>query len=228
MEDRHLRDIRSAPFAWQHRAAIDALLGHYGGQSRATALGLYTALTYLASAQRTPDQARAFVAEIAETVGLGKSTVRQYLSEFELLGILTVERSMVGGRMNDMNKYLLTDPPPASRRGTPADRHIPPPASRTTPPADGRQPPEQIQDEEEDQQQEGVLLLAELLDLGITPATARALVASDGCAAAGWLDWLYSVPADDKPDRPAGFLVAKVRAGEEAPPPRNRWAIPRR
>ena len=70
--------------------------------------------------------------------------------------------------------------------------------------------------------------MAELLDLGITTATARALVASDGAAAAGWLDWLYSVPADDKPDRPAGFLVSKIRAGEEAPAPRNRWAIPRR
>ena len=206
-----LRDIRAAPFCWQHREAIDRLCVYYDGQSRSTAVGVYTLLTYLASDQHTPDQARAFVATIAELCGLGQSTVRRYLNDFESLGILTIERSMIGGRLNDMNRYLLVTPPPASGRGTPDG---------------GRQPQEQIN--EEQNHEESLVFVAQiseqLEDVGVTPAEARRLAERDPDLAAAWLEAATWRTARD----PAALLIAKLRAGEKPPRKRDPWALARR
>jgi len=221
-----LRDIRAAPFCWQHREAIDRLCVYYDGQSRSTAVGVYTLLTYLASDQHTPDQARAFVATIAELCGLGQSTVRRYLNDFESLGILTIERSMIGGRLNDMNRYLLVTPPPASGRGTPEEHVTPPPASGRGTPDSGRQPQKQIN--EEQNHEESLVFVAQiseqLEDVGVTPAEARRLAERDPDLAAAWLEAATWRTARD----PAALLIAKLRAGEKPPRKRDPWALARR
>lgn len=218
-----LRDIRASPFAWQHLDAYALLLGRYDGQSRATAIGVYCTLTYLASAQHTPTEARAFVATIAETVGLGRSTVRRYLGEFEELGILTVERSMIGGRLNDMNRYMLVTPP-ASGRGAPAKRPPPPSASGSTTPTTGRQPQEQIREEENHHQQAPapagdpvvVELSEELVREGIDPRTAVELVAEAG---PDLVDAWLAVDTWRAARNPAAVLIAHLRRRDPAPPP---------
>ena len=77
-----LRDIRSSPFAWQHRRALDIIAVAFDGQQRATALGLYLTITWMASEQRS-DKFTAFVRNIADRSGLGFSTTKRYLSRFE-------------------------------------------------------------------------------------------------------------------------------------------------
>ncbi len=60
---------------------------------------------------------------------------------------------------------------------------------------------------------------------GITPATAKQLATRDPDLAAAWLDWLDSTRRDDRPREPSGFLVAKLRAGEEPPKPRQLFGL---
>ena len=91
-------------------------------------MGLYLTITWMASEQRT-DSFQAFVRQIADRAGIGLSTARRYLSQFEELGLITIERSMIAGLINDRNQYILVDPrPPAGERGTPASERTPPPA----------------------------------------------------------------------------------------------------
>ena len=220
-----IRDIRSSPFAWQHRRALDIIAIAFDGQQRVTALGLYLTITWMASEQRT-DSFQAFVRQIADRAGIGLSTARRYLSQFEELGLITVERSMIAGLINDRNQYILVDPPPpAGERGTPASERIPPPASERGTPANGRHlHREELTEKEEQQQDEGLLLLfisdvaQGLEDEGIAPKAALELAQRDPDLAAGWLDakreWAQ---ARD----PAGLLVAKIRAGEQPPRPRR-------
>ena len=70
-------------------------------------------------------------------------------------------------------------------------------------------------------------LVAELEELGITPAEASRL-AVDPDLADRWLAWLDSLPVAERPAKPAGFIVAKLRSGEQPPPPRPRFQFPRR
>ncbi len=60
---------------------------------------------------------------------------------------------------------------------------------------------------------------------GITPATAKQLATRDPDLAATWLDWLDSTRRDERPREPAGFLVAKLRAGEQPPKPRQLFGL---
>ena len=50
-----LRDIRSSPFAWQHRRAYELIASSFQGQRRVTAIAVYCTLTWLASEAHTPD-----------------------------------------------------------------------------------------------------------------------------------------------------------------------------
>jgi len=226
-----LRDIRSAPFAWQHLDAYGALLARYEGQSRATAIGVYCTLTYLASRQHTPSETRAFVATISETVGLGRSTVRKYLAEFEEMGIVQIERTMIGERMSDANRYLLVTPPPADEKGGSVGRRPPPPADEKGVPASGRQPQEQLIDEENHQQAAVAAadddpLIEELIREGIDPRTAVVLLDSAGPELVdGWLgaeSWRSG-------RNPVGVLISHLRRGDPPPPPpESQWERYRR
>lgn len=111
------RAIRQAPFCWQHTAALARLRAHYSGERlerRATALAIYMALTELASQQRTPNRAEAFIGAIADLAGVSETTVRRYLRDFSALGMVAVTRRRVGARLNLANIYhlLAVDTPP--------------------------------------------------------------------------------------------------------------------
>jgi len=191
----------------------------FEGQSRATALAIYLVLTHVASAQHHPEEARAFVGTLAALSGLGPSTIRRYLHRFEELGLLTVERSMIGGRLNDMNRYLLISPS-TSGRGAVTRPGQPHSTSGRGTPTGGSQPQEQIQEEENHQQAAAVAeddpLLDDLIREGVDPRTAAALLASAGPDAVdGWL----SVDAWRTGRNPVGVLIAHLRRGDPPPPP---------
>ena len=204
------------------------LAANFEGQQRATALGLYLTLTWMASEQRT-DQFQAFVRQIADRAGLGLSTTRRYLAQFEELGLITVERSMIAGLINDRNSYFLVDPPPPAGESTPpVTERIPPPASERGTPANERHPHRQeLTDKEEQQQDEELLLFIDevknaLEDEGVSPLTAQELAKANPDLAA---DWLEAKREWQGARNPAGLLVAKIRAGEQPPRPRQlRWS----
>lgn len=232
-----MRDIRSSPFAWQHREALDVLAVAYDGQSRITAIGVYTVLTWLASEQRTPDHLSAYLEVIAERCGISAVTVRRYLHRFQELGLLSIEHHLISNKVHDRNTYYLVDPP---KGGTLAGDSTPladdrshltgprraPLADESTPLAGERVPYVNKEDQQGDQQQhaEELLFVSEIAssleNWGVTPATAKQLARRDPDLAAAWLDWLESVRRDERPRDPAGLLVAKLRSGEEPPRPR--------
>ncbi len=237
-----MRDIRSSPFAWQHREALDVLAVAYDGQSRITAIGVYTVITWLASEQRTPDHLSAYLEVIAERCGISAVTVRRYLHRFEELGILRIEHHQISHKVHDRNTYYLIDPP---KRGTLAGDSTPvsddssrftgprraPLAEDSTPLADERVPHVNKEYEQGDQQQQAEELLfisdtaAALENWGVTPATAKQLAKRDPDLAVAWLDWLDATKRDERPREPAGFLVAKLRASEEPPKPRQLFGL---
>ena len=77
------------------------------------------------------------------------------------------------------------------------------------------------------QQQDPALLLLvanvieALEDWGVTPAAARRHGQRDPDLARRWLEWLASLPLAERPQQPAAYLVAKLRAGERPPQPRR-------
>jgi len=233
-----LRDIRESPFAWQHRAALEAIAAAFAGQRRVTALGLYLTLTWLCSEARTPDHVTAYLGAIAERAGVSTDTARRYLHAFEEVGLLRIEQRKISERVHDANVYYLTTPPGTSASTPRAEQPQEAGGGGTrtsTPRADARvllvvnnEYEEETQQQQGEAEQAEILLLGELTELGVTEKTARELVAHDAPATAAWLDWLAALPREERPERPAGFVVSKVRANEEAPPPRNRWRIPRR
>ena len=227
-----LRDLRESPFAWQHRRALDIIAVAFDGQQRATALRLYLTITWMASEQRS-DEFTAFVRTIAERSGLGYSTTKRYLSRFEELGLVVVERRLIRGLINDANTFLLVNPPRlaselprlASELPRPATEPPPQPASEPGGPASGLHPyREELTEKEEQQQGDAELLLfiadvaQGLQDEGIAPKTALELAQRDPDLAA---DWLEAKREWAKARDPAGLLVAKIRAGEQPPRPRR-------
>ena len=226
-----LRDIRESPFAWQHRRALDILATEYDGQSRITAIGIYTVLTWLASESHTPDQLTAYLERVAERCGVSSVTVRRYLHRFQELGLLRIEQHFINYKVHDRNTYYLTTPPEG---GTLAGDSTPL-AGESTPPLAGesgtlageRVPIENKGYEEGEQQQDAEVLLfkAEIIealeDEGVAPKTARELSERDPDLAA---DWLEAKREWQGARDPAGLLVAKIRAGEQPPRPRKlRW-----
>lgn len=109
-----LRDTRNAPFCWQEKAILRQLRTYYAGdrlKRRTTAFAVYLVLTEIASDQYGQAQATAFIKDICDRVGASETTVKDYLRDFETLGIVRVERRMVEERVNTANiYYLLTAP----------------------------------------------------------------------------------------------------------------------
>jgi hypothetical protein len=141
-----LRDTRNAPFCWQEKALLRQLRAYYSGdrlKRRTTAFAVYLVLTEIASDQYGQAQATAFVKEIGDRLGASETTVKDYLRDFETLGIVRVERRMVEERVNTANTYyLLTAPergvgrrsdPPGRRRPNHLGRPSDPPGRPTAP-----------------------------------------------------------------------------------------------
>lgn len=226
------RDIRTAPFAWAHREVLEAIAREWDGQQRATALGVYVTLAWLASEQHTPGGLTAFVRAIADRAGLGLSTTKRYLAGFEELGLIRVERRLISGIVNDANRYYLTDPPrPANEMGGSASGPRGRPAAGPGPSADGLQSHKQVNNEEENHQQAAEVaeddpLLADLIREGVDPRTAAALRASAGPEVVdGWL----AVDTWRSGRNPVGVLIAHLRRGDPPPPPpESQWERYRR
>lgn len=224
-----LRDIRQSPFAWQHRRALDILATEYDGQSRITAIGIYTVLTWLASESHTPDQLTAYLERVAERCGVSAVTVRRYLHRFQELGLLRIEQHFINYKVHDRNTYYLTTPPEG---GTLAGESTPV-AGESTPPLAGERSTlagervpivnkEYEQGEQQQDDEELLLFIADvaqgLQDEGIAPKTALELAQRDPDLAA---DWLEAKREWHSARDPAGLLVAKIRAGEQPPRPRR-------
>jgi hypothetical protein len=118
-----LRDTRNAPFCWQEKALLRQLRAYYSGdrlKRRTTAFAVYLVLTEIASDQYGQAQATAFIKEIGDRLGASETTVKDYLRDFETLGIVRVERRMVEERVNTANTYYLLTAP--ERGGGSAER----------------------------------------------------------------------------------------------------------
>lgn len=231
------RDIRTAPFAWAHREVLDAIAEGWDGQQRTTALGVYLTLAWLASEQHTPGGLTAFVRAIADRAGLGLSTTKRYLAEFEALGLVRVERRLISGIVNDANRYFLTDPPrPANETGGSASGLGGRSASGPGHPADGPQSHKQLVNKEEENHHQqapaeadaGVVveLSEELVREGIDPRTAAELVAEAG---PDLVDAWLAVDTWRAARSPAAVLIAHLRRRDPAPPPpETQWERYRR
>ncbi len=108
MQQRHPtrseRNIRNQPFGWQALVTIECIQQHFDEGHCATAVALYTALTLLASQQRTPGQCHTSAAYLGAQIKVSESTARRYLHDFEELGLIEV----VAGR-HAANTYILLD-----------------------------------------------------------------------------------------------------------------------
>ncbi len=225
------RAIRSSPFAWQHREALECLAEHYDGARRVTAIAVYTVMTWLASEARTPDQLVAYLGEIAARTGVSPDTARRYLHELEELGLLRIERRRIGERVNDANKYHLTTPPAAewgtgtstSRGGTGAGSRGGAGASSAS--GSARVSSSNNKNEEVIHHQQApapadaevvVELSEELVREGIDPRTAAELVADAG---PDLVDAWLAVDTWRAARSPAAVLIAHLRRRDPAPPP---------
>jgi hypothetical protein len=130
-----VRDTRHAPFCWQAKPALAALRAFYDGErlkQRSTAIAVYVALTEAASNQHQQGEVAVIHLAIAEATGTSRSTVKRYLSEFEDIGLIAIERRKVEGGANLPNLYYLLNLPSVSgRQGATGHNGVPS--------ADGRQ-----------------------------------------------------------------------------------------
>jgi len=109
-----VRDIRRVPFCWQDKSALRLLRCHYDGErlkQRSTALAVYLALTEAASNQYSQGQVEVIQMAIADATGTSRSTVKRYLSEFEGIGLIAVERRKLDTGTSLPNIYALLTPP---------------------------------------------------------------------------------------------------------------------
>lgn len=97
-----------APFAWQAKAALRAIVRAERVTNRCHALAVYVVLSMLVSDKGGAEIActKGYVGSLA---GLGSRSVAQSLLDLEALGLVQVDRSKVPGtRANALNTYRLT------------------------------------------------------------------------------------------------------------------------
>jgi hypothetical protein len=114
-----VRDTRHAPFCWQAKPALAALRAFYDGErlkQRSTAIAVYVALTEAASNQHQQGAVAVIHLAIANATGTSRSTVKRYLSEFEAIGLIAIERRKVEGGANLPNVYFLLNLPSTHER----------------------------------------------------------------------------------------------------------------
>jgi hypothetical protein len=102
-------DGRLPPFCWQSLAAHAAIRSRFEGEERATAIAIYTTLTYVANEQRRREGIEASRTDIATLAGRSVRTVDRYAEIFEDLGIVRVARRRDGG-LNLPNLWTLIEP----------------------------------------------------------------------------------------------------------------------
>ena len=110
-----MKDRRRPPFCYQTIACTAAIRAALAGKELNTALGIYQSMTELANQHHTADgRAQTFAAtrrELAEFAGVGKSTLDRYVTIFEDLGVVEVERRMNDDGTNLPNVWALIDAP---------------------------------------------------------------------------------------------------------------------
>ena len=140
-----VRDHRKTSWCWQEKAALRLLRAHYDGErlkQRSTALAVYLALTEAASNQYSQGHVEVIQMGIAEMTGTSRSTVKRYLSEFEDIGLIAVERRKLDTGTSLPNIYALLTPPST-------DGRHPATTGQGLPSTDGRHPSTDGPDQEE-------------------------------------------------------------------------------
>lgn len=105
-----LRDVRR-PFCYQTHDALDAIRAHFTGPKRATAIGVYTALTEHANRNGGHPARGGFHAkrrDLADSIGLSLDSLDRYLKGLVDAGVLAIERRM-DGNQNLPNLWVLVE-----------------------------------------------------------------------------------------------------------------------
>lgn len=110
-----VRDMRNAGWCWQEKATLRVLRCHYDGErlkQRSTALAVYLALTEAASNNYGNSGVFEVVhMALADMTGTSRTTIKRYLSDFEQLGLIAVERRKNDEGTSKPNIYALLGPP---------------------------------------------------------------------------------------------------------------------
>lgn len=101
-----MRDRRIG-FCYQEVPAVRAIQDRWSGKKLTTALGVYLALTFVANDRRSREDFVASRAEVAAVAGVSRSTLDKYVSAFEELGLVEVERRKAGEKSNLPNAWTL-------------------------------------------------------------------------------------------------------------------------
>jgi DNA-binding IscR family transcriptional regulator len=107
------RNIKTAPFAWQHKKALRMIRDNFedGHGHSAFALATYLALTELASDAQS-ETFTAPISKIAQRAGASYRTTQNILNQLESLNLIAVERSTVPGtKLKAPSQYTLIGTP---------------------------------------------------------------------------------------------------------------------
>ncbi len=131
-----VHDKRTAPWCWQHRAAIGRIRAALARDNTITSgIAVYVTLSYRANNHR---QCWDTVINIAAESGTSESTTRRRITDLEHMGLIEIS-ARLGRRGDTSNIYSLLDPPETELN--PQWRTIPTPARSLITAEAGRRPP---------------------------------------------------------------------------------------
>lgn len=103
-----LRSQKRTPYCWQAKGAIKIIRERYKGKkSLVTAIGIYNALTEIASNQSHNDHCFAYLSDIGRLVSKSRETVKRYMNEFIKLDLVGREYHQRPSKMYERTKWLL-------------------------------------------------------------------------------------------------------------------------